>query len=252
MLQHFPTHYEVTAEYKQYSQTEKKLSISTSEMHRKAMFEIGNTYTSSDGRTYVSIDQNGEYQSCFVSQYSNIIDTNIEPKIRGVCKALHKRGYLTFGSCQGHEDSKLRWVGVVFNTSDQKQKFIYEINAFDLDIHFYDNHINSKQRPKKSEPWFSDSVTLHIVWNQPSLENCSIDEKRNYPYTDAELTKFWNIQMGRCYTHYESVIFTIGRQMVYDNWWKDFIIRWRYDVSYIDSITKTLEEKIYSLPYYDG
>jgi len=245
--------YQIVVPYKsQYNIQETQDFASSAEMHRRAMFEIGNKYTAPDGRRYVSVDSNGEYQSCFVSQYSKIIYNNIEPKVKGVCKALHDKGYLTFGSCQGHSDSKIRWIGLVFNTVTQKQEFIKNVNSFNLDIHWYENHLDSKERPQKQEPWYSDVVKLHIVWDNCSLENASIDEKRNYPYTDADLTKFWNIQMARRYDHYESVLLVIGRKMVYENWIKQLWTYCTYDVNYIDTVTLQLEEKLSLLPLYEG
>lgn len=242
-------YYRIQSEF--YSEV-KPVSMSAEQRHRRAMFEIGNTRFGKDGRTFVSIDRNGEYQSCFVSQYSGIIEKNIEPKVRGICLELHKKNYLTFGSCQGHEDTKIRWIGLVFNTLDQKLDFIKNIDDLGLEIYWYDNHINSIERPKKKEPWYSDSCKLHIVWDQPHLEDSSIDEKREFPYSESDLTKFWNVQMSRKYGRYESVIMCIGKKMFYESWikqlWKDFI----YDEKKIDHISKILEEKIKTIPYYEG
>jgi hypothetical protein len=242
-------HYVIRAQ----SQNEvKPLSISAEERHRKAMFEIGNTRVGKDGRTFVAIDTNGEYQSCFVSQYSNIIDKNIEPKIKGVCLELHKKNYLTFGSCQGHEDSKMRWVGIVFNTVEQKNEFIKNIDELSLKIYWYDNIINSVERPRKKEPWYSDSCKLHIVWDQSHLENASIEEKREFPYTESDLTKFWNLQMGRNYNRYESIIMCIGKRMLYNNFFEQLWKNFTYDELKINKITAELEEKIKTIPAYCG
>lgn len=227
-------------------------SFSAEERHRKAMFETGNTKFGPDGRTYVSIGEDGEYQSCFVSQFSPIIDRNIEPKVKNVCLELHKKNYLTFGSCQGHSDSKVRWIGLAFNTLEQKKEFIENVNRLELEIHWYDNHINSTERPSKKEPWYSDGLRLHIVWDRPFLENESITEKRNFPYSDKDLTKFWNLQMCRNYDHYESVIMVIGRKIIYNNWFDQLKTYVKYDEGKIDQITKQLEEKINLIPLYYG
>lgn len=233
-------------------QQSKAEEFSPEDRHRRAMFEIGNTKFAKDGRTYVSRDPDGEYQSCFVSQYSKIIDRNIEPKVRGVCHELHKKNYLTYGSCQGHSDSKLRWVGLVFNTIEQKYKFINSIDKLNLDIFWYDNHIDSEERPKRTEPWYVDGLTLHIVWDQPCLENSTILDKRDCPYTDKELTKFWNLQMCRSYDHYESVVMVIGRKIQESNFIKQFWTEFRYNEDKIEEVTKSLEEKIKLIPPYDG
>lgn len=233
--------------------TEEKINpVSAEERHRRAMFEIGNTRIGKDGRTYVSIDQNGEYQSCFVSQYSKIIENNIEPKVKNVCIELHNRNYLTFGSCQGHKDSRIRWVGLVFNNKEQKKNFIENVDSFGLKVFWYDNHIDSVERPRKKEPWYADGIRLHIVWDQPYLEGASIDEKREFSYTDNHLTKFWNVQMCRKYEHYETVIMCIGRKIVAENWFEQLKSYINYNEKEIDSITQQLEEKIKLLPLYHG
>ena len=226
--------------------------LSIEEKHRMAMFDIGNTRFGKDGRTYVSVDADGEYQSCFVSQYSRIIDKNIEPGVRGICQALHQKNYLTFGSCQGHADSKLRWIGLVFNTKDQKEEFIKNVDNLGLEIYWYDNHINTMERPKKSLPWYADGLILHIVWDNPMLEKQTTSTRRDFPYTDNDLTKFWNIQMCRRYDHYESVILTIGKRVVESNCLKQFYSHFTYDEKRIDRITKQFEEKINLLPSYYG
>ncbi len=222
------------------------------ENHRKAMFEIGNTRFGKDGRTYVKVDENGEYQSCFVSQYSRIIDQNIEPGVRAVCQALHDKNYLTFGSCQGHTDSKFRWVGLVFNTKDQKEEFIKSVDDLRLDIYWHDNHINSVERPAKNVPWYADGFMLHINWDNPNVENSPTTVKREFPYTDKELTKFWNIQMCRTYDHYESVMMIIGRRVVESNFLKQLYSYLTYNEDKIDLITKQFEQKIKLLPPYYG
>jgi hypothetical protein len=242
--------YNIQAPYYQAAATSE--SVSVKEMHRRAMFEVGNTQTGKDGRTYVSIDRDGEYQSCFVSQYSKIIEKNIEPKIAAVCRALHNKNYLTFGSCQGHSDSKLRWVGLVFNTKEQKSEFVRSVDQLELPVYWYDNHINTVERPCKKLPWYVDGLKLHIVWNSTHLQNASTSERREYPYTDSDLTNFWNLQMSRQYQHYESVILTIGKKIIADNCFEQLYAYLNYNESEIDKITKKLEEGIALIPEYYG
>lgn len=239
------------SQQQQIKQTAQK-NLSAAQRHYKAMYEIGNTKIGQDGRTYVKIDERGEYQSCFVSQYSKIIDKNLEPGVKKLCQALHQKGYLTFGSCQGHPNLKLRWVGLVFNTVEQKQQFIDAVDLLGLDIFWYDHHINTVERPSKKLPWYVDGIELHIVWNNTAFEDQSIDTTRELPYTDKELTQFWNLQMCRNYDHYESVILTIGRPVIAKNCFDQLWTYLTYDLDQIDKVTKQLEQAIDLLPDYIG
>jgi len=231
---------------------EEDLPLTPEEKHKRAMFEIGNTKTGTDGRTYLYKDDHGRYVSSYVSQYSNIIDDNIEPKIRETCKRLHDKGYLTFGSCQGHSNSKLRWIGLVFNDQEQKQKFIDTVDSFGLDIYWYDNHINTVERPKKPEPWYWDGINVHIVWNSSHLEKASVLDQMDKPYTEKNLTDFWNIQMCRNYDRYESVVMAFG----FCTWNKSFFERLKHAFTFnwkhVDFTTKQFNSKISKLDTYIG
>lgn len=245
---------EYNIQIQQEQQQVQKVDLKTAEdMHRYAMFVKGNTETGPDGRRYTHIDEDGEYQSCFVSQYSPIIDDNLEPKIKKVCQLLHNKGYLTFGSCQGHADSLDRWVGLVFNNKEQKQKFIDEVNKFGLEVYWYDNFLNTKEEPRDPDPWYSDEGGfLHIVWDAPELTDLSVDYKRNKPYTKQELTKFWNIQMCRQYDSYEAIVMWIGFKRVGDTLLDHLYHRIRFNWKHVDKVTKQLEDKLLTLSSYDG
>ena len=197
------------------------------EQHRWAMFVEGNTHTGEDGRTYTDIDKDGNYISTFVSQYSDIIRENIEPGVKDAVLKLHEKGYLTFTSCQGHEDSKYRYIGVLFNTKEQKQEFINNVNAFNCNIHWYDNVINSIERPCKPIPNYAEgAITIHVVWDDKSYHDSTRIERRQRPYTDLELTKFWNILTCRNYSNYEAIVFSFGYRLMERNLvevaWKHF------------------------------
>ena len=197
------------------------------EQHRWAMFVEGNTHTGEDGRTYTDIDKDGNYISTFVSQYSDIIRENIEPGVKDAVLKLHEKGYLTFTSCQGHEDSKYRYIGVLFNTKEQKQEFINNVNAFNCNIHWYDNVINSIERPCRPIPNYAEgAITIHVVWDDKSYHDSTRIERRQRPYTDLELTKFWNILTCRNYSNYEAIVFSFGYRLMERNLvevaWKHF------------------------------
>ena len=215
--------YEIQVEYQYqqaYYQSEESPILKTAEdRHHYAMFKKGNKYNS-NGRTWIFVDEHGEHVSSFVSQYSNIIDNNLERGVKDAVLALHNKGYLTFTSCQGHSDTKYRYIGVVFSTTEQKTNFIKEVTELDCDVHWYDNSINTIERPATELPWWADGIRLHIVYDDNSFEKSNIIDRRDKPYTDEELTKFWNIQMCRSYTHYEAVIFSFGYPLVEKSLWE--------------------------------
>ena len=191
------------------------------------MFVKGNDHMI-NGRTYCYKDEDGNYVSSFVSQYSDIIEQNLEPRVRDGVRALHEKGYLTFTSCQGHDDSKHRYIGVVFNTKEQKKDFIKNIDNLHCDIHWYDNAINTVERPCKEVPWWSDGgITLHIVYDDLLYHKAPQQRRRDKPYTDLDLTKFWNIQTNRNYNHYECVVLSFGYSMVEKSIW-DRIYKWLF------------------------
>ena len=191
------------------------------------MFVKGNDHMI-NGRTYCYKDEDGNYVSSFVSQYSDIIEQNLEPRVRDGVRALHEKGYLAFTSCQGHDDSKHRYIGVVFNTKEQKKDFIKNIDNLHCDIHWYDNAINTVERPCKEVPWWSDGgITLHIVYDDLLYHHAPQQRRRDKPYTDLDLTKFWNIQTNRNYNHYECVVLSFGYSMVEKSIW-DRIYKWLF------------------------
>ena len=213
--------YEYRIQYEQQyvqEETEPKLR-SPEDGHRYAMFEKGNDHLI-NGRTYIFKDHLGQHVSTFVSQYSKIIDKNLEPGVKDAVLKLHEKGYLTYTSCQGHDDSKHRYIGIVFNTREQKHKFMHQMRKLNCDIYWYDNAINTVERPCTPVPWWSDGITLHIVYDDNSYAHSPVIERREKPYTDEQLTKFWNIQMCRNYDHYEQIIFTFGYPMVEKNLWE--------------------------------
>jgi hypothetical protein len=237
--------------YHQYQQEQNEPTFKTAEDgHRYAMFVKGNDHLI-NGRTYVFKDEDGNYVSTFVSQYSDIIENNLEPRVKDGVRALHKKGYLTFTSCQGHDDSKHRYVGVVFNTKGQKQEFVSEMNKLDCDIHWYDNAINTVERPCKNVPWWSDGgVTLHIVFDDTLYNEAPQQRRRQKPYTDLDLTRFWNIQTCRNYTHYECIVFSFGYTMVEKSIWQRmhkwlFYNQQKVEDAYDDFVSKADKLKDY-------
>ena len=249
-------HYEyvVQQHYRQeyHQQKEEPLLRTPEDCHRYAMFVKGNDHLV-NGRTYVFKDEEGNYVSSFVSQYSDIIGKNLEPGVRDAVLGLHEKGYLTFTSCQGHDDSKHRYIGVVFNTLEQKNQFIKEVNKLKCDIYWYDNVINSIERPCKEIPWWSEGgITLHIVYDDNSFAKASQQDRRRKPYTDEELTKFWNIQMWRNYTHYEAIVFSFGYPLVEKSIWERVHKSFFYNHYKVTSAYYDFCNKVCKLPDYEA
>lgn len=219
--------YEIVVPYYQQQESNEPQLQNAEDGHRYSMFVKGNDHMI-NGRTYCYKDEDGNYVSSFVSQYSDIIEQNLEPRVRDGVRALHEKGYLAFTSCQGHDDSKHRYIGVVFNTKEQKKDFIKNIDNLHCDIHWYDNAINTVERPCKEVPWWSDGgITLHIVYDDLLYHHAPQQRRRDKPYTDLDLTKFWNIQTNRNYNHYECVVLSFGYSMVEKSIW-DRIYKWLF------------------------
>lgn len=244
--------YEYRVQYEQqYIQEEKIPELYTAEdRHHHAMFVKGNEHFD-NGRTYVFKDEFGNYVSSFVSQYSDIMEKNLEPGVKDAVLALQEKGYLTFTSCQGHADSKHRYIGVVFNTKEQKGQFMKEMKDLRCDIHWYNNTINTVEQPRKSVPWWSEGgITLHIVYDNNDFDNVSQMERREKPYTDEELTKFWNIQMCRNYRHYECIVFSFGYPMLEKSLWERIHKYFFYNHYKVTSAYNDFLNKVHKLTEY--
>ena len=232
-------------------ETIEQQETSQAEQVRNQLFYQGNRRKGRDGRTYNYIDDKGEYVSHYVSQYSGIIEQNVEPKIRNLVLGLHDRGYLTWGSCQGHKpDQKRRWIGLAFNTLEQKSLFTQQINDLNLPIYFYNNHLNSRQLPKEQEKWFQDGLQMHIPWTQHNYKQ--LDNIRQVTYSNDDMTKFWNIMFQRNYKEYHSTILSIGYPIVRSTALKTLKQNMFFDWKYVDKITDMLTNKLSNLSYYTG
>ena len=243
------SHYEIVAPYYQQQESNEPQLYSAEDGHRYSMFVKGNDHLIG-GRTYCFKDEDGNYVSSFVSQYSDIIQNNLEPGVKEAVLGLHSKGYLTFTSCQGHDDSKHRYIGVVFNTKEQKAEFMKSVDKLQGDTHWYDNVINTVERPCHEVPWWSDGgITLHIVYDDSLYNGAPQQRRRQKPYTDLELTKFWNIQTCRNYQHYEAVILTFGYTMN-QSFWQTVKKHFFYNHKKVTSSYDDFVRKIKYLPEY--
>lgn len=136
------------------------------EMYEWAFFNLGNPYKSEDGRTYYGIDKNGTYMSHYVSQYSKLIDDNVEDGIKPVVQALHRRKYLTAGSCQSHKAGEKRWVCLLFYSYALREQFKEEMLKSKLPISFM-NYVAPRMRDEKDPNKFLDYDTAYLtdMWN---------------------------------------------------------------------------------------
>lgn len=242
--------YEIVAPFYQQQESNEPKLYSAEDGHRYAMFVKGNDHLI-NGRTYCFKDEDGNYVSSFVSQYSDIIEDNLEPGIKAGVRALHKKGYLTFTSCQGHDDSKHRYIGVLFNNKEQKETFISEVNKLKCDTYWYDNVINTVERPCHEVPWWSEGgITLHIVYDDQLYHQSSQQRRRQKPYTDLELTKFWNIQTNRNYQHYECVVLSFGYPMLEKSIWERAHKSLFYNHYKVTSAYHEFVSKAHNLPEY--
>lgn len=170
------------------------LKVTNDDLLKIAFFEQGNKLRGPDGRTYNYIDKDGNYVSSRVSPLSKIIVDNVEPGISSLVFSLIDKGYLTTGSCQGHEDSKWRRVSIFFPTKDQAEDFKDFFKKFKLPISFrynfdYDNYDDQDYRKH----------TFIFKCREFQKDNPSIDEIKNFKTSKDEIVRAYNIM---CLTNY--------------------------------------------------
>lgn len=85
-----------------------------------------------DGRIYLKINSNGELFAQSISPFSKTFFDNIEPKIKDLIKELVNKRYLTYSSCEGHNMSFRRYVGLAFVNEESREHIIKEIKQLNL------------------------------------------------------------------------------------------------------------------------
>jgi len=193
---------------------------SLEELHKYSLYHRYNTRLGEDGRTYTVKDKDGNYISHYVSPYATEFwsGMNVEAGIEPVVKALWKKGYLTFTSCQGHEESPMRYVGITFVNDEERDKFVKSMSHLPVTWHF--NCVNPIDDPLEKD----DGNWMRMQWDQ-SERSKTQEEFTEKRYTKQELTNFWNIMFGRGYTSYSPVIMCVACTMNPKNelnyyWWK--------------------------------
>lgn len=140
-----------------------------------------------DGRIYLKINANGELFAQSISPFSKTFLDNIEPKIKELIESLIDKRYLTYSSCEGHNMTFRRYVGLAFAEEASRDHLINEIKKLNL----YGIEYHSRN----------------------SVANCPIEfnDKGNYTYKskiipkdemDEKETEAFNIQFHRKYERY--------------------------------------------------
>lgn len=85
-----------------------------------------------DGRIYLKITAKGELFAQSISPFSETFFDNIEPKIKNLVKSLIDKRYLTYSSCEGHDMTFRRYIGLAFADEDSRNHIINEIKKLKL------------------------------------------------------------------------------------------------------------------------
>jgi len=185
--------------------------VTNEQIHEYSLYRVSNKHLAKDGRTYTEQDNDGNYISHYVSQYSKGFwnGLNVEKGIAPVVKALHKKGYLTFTSCQGHSDSPMRYVGVTFINDDERTRFVEQIESANLPVTWHYNCVNPIDEPLEVD----NGNWMRLVWNQKEANIKTQEEFTSERYTKQQLTDFWNIMFQRNYSSYSPLLMCIACNM---------------------------------------
>jgi hypothetical protein len=195
------------------------------ELHRRSMFETPIKCRGKDGRTYDYIDEDGKYISHYVSQFSPLIDNSVEPEVLVLVRTLHSLGYLTMGSCQGHANSRFRWVTMVFTHQLDLENFKQMVDEFGLPVTWYDNFLNFRDKPKVED----DGLQISLTWDQkPDARGRSLGSLRRQGYTEDELTKYLNVMYEREESKYYLTKMVISSKIGESNPLKKLYWSWKY------------------------
>ena len=61
--------------------------------------------------------------------YAESFFDNIEPKIAPLVSALHKKRYLTYSSCEGHDYTYRRYVGLAFSDEESRDYVVDQVRG---------------------------------------------------------------------------------------------------------------------------
>ncbi len=102
---------------------EKKVMGNTDDLLYHLTHNVNN-FKNVNGRINSGYNENGLLIAVSVSPYSKTFIQNIERGILPVVKALLKKRYLTYSSCEGHCIYSRRFVGVAFSSEKDRDNFV--------------------------------------------------------------------------------------------------------------------------------
>lgn len=107
------------------------------------------------GRICMEILPDGTVYANSVSPHNKKFLENIEPKIKDLVSAFINKRYLTYSSCEGHDLTFRRYVGLAFADEDSRQYVIDEIsnlNIWGVKFNKLDSVINQNVTFTDSKP----------------------------------------------------------------------------------------------------
>lgn len=136
-----------------------------------------------DGRIYLKITANGELFAQSISPFSKTFFDNIEPKIKDLVKALIDKRYLTYSSCEGHNLSFRRYIGLAFANEESRQHIIDQIKSLKLpgvECHIKDSVANCPIEFNEKGNYIYKSKIIPNETNQQEIDAFNIQFHRNY------------------------------------------------------------------------
>lgn len=154
-----------------------------------------NNVVHKDGRIYLKITASGELFAQSVSPYSKTFFDNIEPKIKDLVKSFVDKRYLTYSSCEGHDLSFRRYVGLAFVDESSREHLIEQIQTLNLPgIEFYrkDSVANCPiEVNNKGHYTYKEKIIPLNEVNEQEIHAFNIQFHRNYErYYFLELVIF--------------------------------------------------------------
>ncbi len=137
-----------------------------------------------DGRIYLDKTENALYANS-VSPFSETFEQNIEPKIKPLVDVLIKKRYLTYSSCEGHDLSFRRFVGLAFADEDSRQyviDYIAKLNIKGITLNSIDSVSNQKSNQKRrgQSIRYEEKYNPLLVENEYETLSFNIQFHRNY------------------------------------------------------------------------
>jgi hypothetical protein len=137
-----------------------------------------------DGRIYLKITAKGELFAQSISPFSKTFFENIEPKIKELIKALVNKRYLTYSSCEGHDLSFRRYVGLAFMDEESREHLVEEIKKLKLpglEYHYKDSVANCPiEFNEKGNYTYKNKIVPAQEINEQEVHAFNIQFHRHY------------------------------------------------------------------------